>query len=367
MIKAIFIFMVLALGPRIGAFAADVVPGEPEFSASLKSRPMKKTYKWGLGSAVVVGDKLSCIAGKQTYLDPIPNPFHGDTHFSSEASEYAFVTYSIARGAKRGANDFIIPLGKYEQLAYDFHLLPGGTNVLVRKNPPNRNIEPITYQCWSLSPPGTNIDLSQQNALPLAPHPASRSRFLGSGYDAALFLSANGVLCLDIPGMTTNLNFTGQRTLDDYFGSLGTNVRVLRALVAGNLDYLVCYEEHLDPVRQMTAVLDLKTGKGVERGNEAGAELNVVRGELLFLKSHYEKISGKVSKHSYQIVSRTGTVRASLDVGLLRILAWSAGSPIVVFELGNSEQGRKSDLLVWNFQSGERWPITVPLPETLSK
>jgi hypothetical protein len=365
MIKALFV--VLALGVRIGTFAADVAQGEPDLSSRLKSQPMKKIYKWGLGSAVVVGDKLSCIAGKQTYLDPIPNPFHGDTHFSSEATEYAFVTYSIARGGKRGANDVVVPLGKHDHLAYDFRLLPGGTNVLVRKNPPNRNIEPITYQCWSLSPPGTNIDLSQQNALPLAPHPASRSRFLGSGYEAALFLSATGVLCLDIPGMTTNLNFTGQRTLDDYFNSLGTNVLVLRALVAGNLDYLVCYEEHLDPVRQMTAVLDLKTGKGVERGNEAGAEVNVVRGELLFLKSYYERNSGKASKHSYQIVSRTGTVRASLDVGLLRILAWSAGSPIVVFELGNSKQARESDLFVWNFQSGEHWPITVQLPETLSK
>jgi hypothetical protein len=359
--------LILLVGVHIGAFAQEAIPGEPELSRWLTNQPMKKSYRWGLESAVVVGDRLSCIASKQTYLDPVPNPFHGSTHFSSEATEYAFVTYSLARG-KGGAREVIVPLGKYQQLTYDFRLLPGSTNVLVRKSSVRDVTKPITLQCWSLSPPSTNIVLSREVALPLARSRVTRSRFLGSGYDAALFLSANGVLCLNLPGMTTNFEFAGQRILDDYFSSLGTNVQVLSAQVAGNLDYLICYGEHLNPVRREAAVVDLRTGKGVERQSELGGEPNVVNGELLFLKWHYEKISGNRFKQWYQIVSRTGAVRASLEIDLARVLAWSDDSPTVVFEINNRNEGRrKTGLLVWDFQSGERWPITVELPERLSK
>jgi len=203
--------------------------------------------------------------------------------------------------------------------------------------------------------------------LPLAPSPVTRSRFLGSGYDAALFLSASGVLCLNLPGMTTNFNFAGQRTLDDYFSSLGTNVQVMRAQVAGNMDYLICYEQHLSPSRRESAVVDLRAEKRVERRTELRGDVNVVGSELVFLISKFDKISDNRFKHSYQIVSRSGVMRASLEIETARTLAWSGGSSTVIFEIKNKNQGRKSDLLVWNFQSGDRWPITVELPETLSK
>lgn len=105
-IKAVALVL---LAVHNGTFAQEAVPGEPELSRWLTNQPMKKSYQWRLESAVVVGDRLSCIASKQTYLDPVSKPFHGSTHFSSEAAEYWFVTYSIARG-KGGARDIIVPL-----------------------------------------------------------------------------------------------------------------------------------------------------------------------------------------------------------------------------------------------------------------
>jgi len=359
----LIVMLMLAVVSCRGAASNEVAPGDDELSRRINKLPTMKSYKWELESAELVGTNLYYLAKKETYIDPVPRVFHGDTHWSSEPTEYALLKYSIAPGAKTQKPGACIPLGRFENLTRRFTLLPGATNILVRKSS-GRPLWQVSYECWSLSPTGGAIHSSSPISVPKGYRHRVVSGFLGAGYKNALFSMSNTVVCLNLPDLSTNTMLPAAEVLQAYLDSLATNVDVFSTKIAGDLGYLITSQETPGPQRE-TVILNLRGMEAAERQEWRHGTVNVLDHELLFLD---RRDPGKpnVSIDIHAIVSRDRKVRASLEQFNGRDISWPIGSPVVVFSLDAKDMGRKVSLLVWNFENGERWPVNIGIPDKLS-
>ncbi len=359
----LIVMLMLAVVSCRGAASNAVAPGDEELSRRINQLPMRKSYKWELESAQLAGTNLYYLARKETYLDPVPRLFHGDTHWSSEPTEYALLKYSIAPGAKTRKPGACIPLGRFENLTRGFTLLPGATNILVRMSS-GRPLWQVSYECWSLNPTGGAIHASSPISVPQWSRHRVVSEFLGAGYKNALFSMSNTVVCLNLPELTTNTMLPAARVLQAYVDSLATNVSVLSIRIAGDLRYLTASQE-TPGSHYETVILDLRGVEPAERQEWRHGTENVLDGELVFL-DRWDPRKLKFSIDIHAIVSRDRKVRASLEQFNRGDISWPIGSHVIVFSLDEKDMGRKVSLLVWNFDTGERWPINIGIPDKLS-
>jgi len=189
------------------------------------------------------------------------------------------------------------------------------------------------------------------------------SEFLGAGYKNALFSISNTVVCLNLPDLTTNAMLPATKVVQAYLDSLATNVYVLSIRIAGDLRYLIAGQESPGPHPE-TVILDLKGMEAAERQERRHGTENVLDDELVFL-DRWDPRKSKFSIDIHAIVSRDRKVRASLEQFNRGDISWPIGSHVIVFSLDEKDMGRKVSLLVWNFDTGERWPVNIGIPDKL--